>query len=104
MRNSLFAAEGPAHVDAMKTLLDDTMRFDKTDMRIHRLILCHQHIGVEPQRGQLEFFRLGDRVFDQAPAQTIPLSLRIDGDIIDEIRVGFRPGNRCSRGRFPPPL
>jgi hypothetical protein len=29
MRNSLLAAEVPAHIDAMKALLDDTMRFDK---------------------------------------------------------------------------
>ena len=56
MRNSSFT-KAPAHIDAMKTFLDDTMRFDKADMPIHRQILCHQHIGVEPQRGQLEFFR-----------------------------------------------
>jgi len=45
-----------AHVDAMKAFLDDTMSFDKADMRIHRQILCLSHI-VRAAARAADFFR-----------------------------------------------
>ena len=42
-------------------------------------------------------------MIDQAPAQATALTFRIDADVVDEIRVGFRPGNHVAEdaaGRF----
>jgi len=44
------------------------MRFDKTDMCVHRQNFGHHLIGVEPQRRQTKTIGLGYSMLDQAPA------------------------------------
>ena len=53
-RNSLFVSgKASSHIDHIKTLRGRrTMRFDKTEMRVHRQVFDHQHVGVKPQRTQ----------------------------------------------------
>jgi len=60
----------------MEALLHRTMRFDKADMGVHRQILCHHHVGVEPHGRQSKTLGFSRSMYDQMPAKTLSLKPR----------------------------
>jgi uncharacterized protein (DUF849 family) len=54
----------------MEAFLYRTMRLDKAEMSIHRQILCHRYIGVEPNSWQMKMSGFVHSVIYQMPPQT----------------------------------
>lgn len=57
----------------MEAFLHRTMRLDKAEMSIHRQILCHRYIGVEPNSWQMKMSGFVHSVIYQIPPQTFTL-------------------------------
>src|SRR6516225_11597519 len=84
--HSLFAAgKSPTQIDAVESLLDRTMGFDKPHVRVDRQILRHRRVGVEPYRRQATTPGLADGVINELAPQTFALPRRVDRDIVDEV-------------------
>jgi hypothetical protein len=56
----------------MEALLNRTMCFDKSEVSIHRQILCHRYICVEANSWQLQMSGFDHSAVYELPPQTLP--------------------------------
>src|SRR5215469_3365520 len=72
----------PPHEHPVEPVLGCAMRLDETHMGVHREILVHRHMGIEPQGGESVTARLAHRVIDQPTSRTHALARRVDRYVI----------------------
>src|SRR6516225_8851339 len=69
----LGAGKSPTQIDAVESLLDRAMGFDKAHVRVDRQILRHRRVGVEPYRRQATALGLADGVINELAPQTFAM-------------------------------
>ena len=85
--------QAQAQINAMETILPRLMCLGESEMGVHRQIFVHGNVRVEADSRQAKPPSLLYRVIYQLSPQTFTLSHRFNGNVVDEVCVGFGPPN-----------
>jgi YVTN family beta-propeller protein/autotransporter-associated beta strand protein len=93
------ARKSPTQINPVEPLLDRAMGFDKAHVRVHGQILRHRRVGVEPYRRQATAPGLADGMIHELAPQTFAPPRRVDRNVVDEVCIGFGPGDHIAVDR-----
>src|SRR5438128_11374745 len=93
------AGKSPPQINPVEPRLDRAMGFDKAHVRVHGQILRHRRVGVEPYSRQATALGLADGMIHELVPETFALPRRIDRTVVDEVGIGFGPGDHIAVGR-----
>src|SRR6185437_13921702 len=75
------------HIDPVEALFADPVSLDESQASIKRDVFRHHDMCIEINRGPAAPPRLGFREGDQAPAQSLALGGRCNGDVVEQNAV-----------------